>query len=122
MTFKQMWFMLDSNRDKAIDDAEWLKVDLFTAAINNSLLAFRAGADGKFTTAGIAWKAERALPESPSPLLYRDRPYTIKNGGVVLRATPPPTGKSIFRSPHRAPTARMTPRPWPETARYSLHP
>ncbi|HEY2249574.1 MAG TPA: PQQ-binding-like beta-propeller repeat protein [Planctomycetaceae bacterium] len=83
MTFKQMWFMLDSNRDKAIDGVEWTKVDLFTAAVNNSLLAFRAGADGNFTNAGIAWKVERALPESPSPLLYRGRLYTVKNGGIV---------------------------------------
>ncbi len=83
MTFKQMWFMLDSNSDKAIDGLEWAKVDLFTAAVNNALMAFRAGADGKFTTAGIAWKAERALPESPSPLLYRGRLYTVKNGGIV---------------------------------------
>lgn len=83
MTFKQMWFMLDGNRDKAIDASEWSKANEFTSKINNSLFAFRAGPDGKFANEGIAWKAERGLPESPSPLLYRGRLYTVKNGGVI---------------------------------------
>jgi outer membrane protein assembly factor BamB len=83
MTFKQMWFMLDGNGDKAIEAAEWSKVDFFTAGINNALFAFRAGPDGKFEQKGIAWKTDRGLPESPSPLLYRGRLYTIKNGGVI---------------------------------------
>ncbi len=54
MTFKQMWFMLDANRDKAIDSAEWATVEEFTGKINNALLAFRAGPDGEFAQERIA--------------------------------------------------------------------
>jgi outer membrane protein assembly factor BamB len=31
----------------------------------------------------MVWKADRALPESPSPLYYRGNLYLVKNGGIV---------------------------------------
>jgi outer membrane protein assembly factor BamB len=83
MTFKQMWFMLDTNKDKLIDAQEWLLADLFTRQINNALLAFRPDADGKISQKGMVWKAEKGLPESPSPLFYKGRLYTVKNGGIM---------------------------------------
>lgn len=83
MTFKQMWGMLDANRDKMIDAQEWALAELFTGRVNNALLAFRPDADGKITQKGIVWKAEKGLPESPSPLFYRGRLYTVKNGGIM---------------------------------------
>jgi outer membrane protein assembly factor BamB len=83
MTFKQMMFMLDRNRDKMIDALEWTGVEMFAAQINNALMAFRAGPDGKITQKGMVWKADRALPESPSPLYYRGNLYLVKNGGIL---------------------------------------
>ena len=83
MTFKQMWGMLDMNRDKLIDAQEWQMTDLFTGRINNALMAFRPDADGKISQKGMAWKAEKGLPESPSPLFYKGRLYTVKNGGIM---------------------------------------
>ena len=55
----------------------------FVEQINNALMAFRPGDDGKISKKGMVWKAERALPESPSPLYYRGNLYLVKNGGVL---------------------------------------
>jgi outer membrane protein assembly factor BamB len=83
MTFKQMFGMLDRNNDKKIDALEWAGVEMFTGQINNALMAFRPGEDGKISKQGMIWKAERGLPESPSPLYYRGNLYLVKNGGVL---------------------------------------
>jgi hypothetical protein len=83
MTFRQMMFMLDRNGDKKIDALEWTGVEMFAGQINNALMAFRPGADGKISKKEMVWKAERALPESPSPLYYRGNLYLVKNGGVL---------------------------------------
>ena len=83
MTFKQMFGMLDRNNDKKIDALEWTGVEMFTGQINNALMAFRPGDDGKISKQSMVWKAERGLPESPSPLYYRGNLYLVKNGGVL---------------------------------------
>lgn len=83
MTMSQMFGMLDRNRDKALDGIEWLGMSLFASTINNALMAYRADADGRVTAKGLVWKADKALPESPSPLCYRGRLYTVKNGGIM---------------------------------------
>jgi outer membrane protein assembly factor BamB len=83
MTFKQMFGMIDRNRDKMIDAQEWAGVEQLAGAINNALMAYRPGEDGKISQQGLVWKADRALPESPSPLYYRGNLYTVKNGGVI---------------------------------------
>jgi hypothetical protein len=71
------------NRDKAIDAIEWTGAEFFSGTINNALMAYRPGEDGKISAKGLAWKADRALPESPSPLYYRGNLYTVKNGGIL---------------------------------------
>ena len=83
MTFRQMMFMLDRNGDKKIDALEWTGVEMFAGQINNALMAFRPDDDGKISKKEMVWKAEQALPESPSPLYYRGNLYLVKNGGVL---------------------------------------
>src|SRR5258708_5231775 len=83
MTFKQMMFMLDRNGDKTIDALEWTGVEFFAGQINNALMAFRPGADGKISKKDMVWKSEKSLPESPSPLYYRGNLYLVKNCGVL---------------------------------------
>jgi outer membrane protein assembly factor BamB len=96
MTFKQMFGMLDRNNDKKIDALEWTGVEMFTGQINNALMAFRPGDDGKISKQGMVWKAERGLPESPSPLYYRGNLYLVKNGGV-LSCFEAATGKQHYQ-------------------------
>jgi len=102
MTFKQMFGMLDRNNDKKIDALEWTGVEMFTGQINNALMAFRSGEDGKISKQGMVWKAERGLPESPSPLYYRGNLYLVKNGGV-LSCFEAATGKQHYQQRIEAP-------------------
>lgn len=83
MTVSQMLGMLDRNRDKALDALEWTGMSLFAATITNALFAYRPDEDGRISSRGLVWKTDKALPESPSPLYYRGRLYTVKNGGIV---------------------------------------
>jgi outer membrane protein assembly factor BamB len=50
----------------------------------------------------VAWTELKGVPEVPSPLLYRNRLYYVKNGGV-LTCRDPKTGKAIFEERLDAP-------------------
>src|SRR5205085_4178360 len=41
-----------------------------------------AGGKGDITKTHVAWKSIRSLPYVSSPLFYRGRLYTVKNGGL----------------------------------------
>jgi len=49
----------------------------------NILVAIRPGGKGELTESNVAWKQTRGLPYVPSPLFYRDRVYTVKDGGII---------------------------------------
>lgn len=74
---------LDVDEDGEITELEWGKVvrwvDGFAHA--NGLMAIRPGAEGK--EPAIVWQHPRGVPESPSPLYYRGRIYTVMNGGLA---------------------------------------
>ncbi len=49
----------------------------------NSLRAYRLGGAGDLTEGNFLWKNPRSLPNVPSPLVYRDVLYTLKEGGIL---------------------------------------
>jgi len=49
----------------------------------NSLRAYRLGGTGDLTERNFLWKNPRSLPNVPSPLVYRDVLYTLKEGGIL---------------------------------------
>jgi len=48
----------------------------------NALRAYRLGGVGDVTDTHLVWKNNRSLPNVPSPLVYRDVLYTLKEGGI----------------------------------------
>ena len=48
----------------------------------NALRAYRLGGTGDVTDTHLLWKHSRTLPNVPSPLVYRDVLYTLKEGGI----------------------------------------
>jgi outer membrane protein assembly factor BamB len=48
----------------------------------NALRAYRLGGTGDVTDTHFLWKHGRTLPNVPSPLVYRDVLYTLKEGGI----------------------------------------
>jgi outer membrane protein assembly factor BamB len=49
----------------------------------NALRAYRLGGTGDVTDTHLLWKHSRTLPNVPSPLVYRDVLYTLKEGGIL---------------------------------------
>jgi outer membrane protein assembly factor BamB len=78
---------IDLNGDGAMDAVEWRKHVLAPAA-ENGLLAFRAGGTGDVTSTNLKWKYQRAVPQLPTTLLYRDTLYMINDSGILTTLDP----------------------------------
>lgn len=54
----------------------------------NALRGYRLGGEGDLTESHFLWKNSKALPNVPSPLLYRGVLYTLKEGGIFTSYDP----------------------------------
>ncbi len=84
----------DFDRDGYVDEGDWTNTQARLMA-RNALLGIRLGGRGDLTESNVAWAYRRALPNVPSPLLYRGVLYLVKDGGIVT-ALNPRTG-SVFK-------------------------
>jgi len=85
----------DRNRDGVITKDEWESMLAMVAsqARDHGLLALRP--DG--SSAKIVWREDTSIPEVPSPLLYKNRLFLVRNGGVVT-CLDSATGHVIYRA------------------------
>jgi len=85
---------IDRNKDGLIQESEWeaFRTRVTGMTQDHGLLAIRPG-----ETPTVLWRENTSIPEVPSPLLYKDRLYLVRNGGVVtcLNAA---DGKVIYRA------------------------
>jgi outer membrane protein assembly factor BamB len=70
--------------------------------MRSAVLAVRTGGKGEVSKSNIAWTESRGVPEVPSPLLYRDRVYLVKSGGIVITREAA-TGKTVYQARLDAP-------------------
>jgi outer membrane protein assembly factor BamB len=91
---------IDSNGDGKINRQEWEKFleDVRGRARQrlDGLLAIKPGTRGDVAKTNIAWREERALPEVPSPIYYRERVYMVRDGGIVS-CLDAKTGRLLYR-------------------------
>jgi outer membrane protein assembly factor BamB len=82
--------LLDLDGDSHIGEREWNR---FRDARRNAggLWAFRMGGAGDRTGESAVWHYDKAVPQLPSPLLYRGVLYMVNDGGIVT-ALDPATG------------------------------
>ena len=73
---------MDLNKDGNVTPAEWQNMREMFASAENAVIAIRPGGTGDITRTHVAWKTTRSLPYVSSPLFYRGRLYTMKNGGL----------------------------------------
>ena len=69
--------------DGYVDERDW---NFYRARRNarNTLLAVKTGARGDLTgVSSILWRMQKFLPNVPSPLLYNEVLYLIKDGGIL---------------------------------------
>ena len=83
----------DLDGDKAVSIAEW---DYYKAAMDseNGMLAIALGGEGNMTAKSVRWAYRRAVPQLPSPLIYRGVLYMVNDGGIVT-SLKPSTGELI---------------------------
>ena len=77
----------DFDRDGFVDSGDWENTRARLAA-RNALLGIRLGGTGDLTDSNVVWTYRRALPNVPSPLLYRNVLYLVKDGGIVTSLDP----------------------------------
>ncbi len=80
------WSNLDLDRDDAMNARDW---NAYRAkrSVQNGILTYRIDRTGEMrgdvTESHFMWKYQKALPNTPSPLLYQDVVYMMKEGGIL---------------------------------------
>lgn len=88
---------VDLNRDGKIGRIEWaLVATIASRKIEHATLAIKPGGTGDVSKSHVVWRETKAVPEISSPVFYRGRVYTVRDGGIVscLDAA---TGKLLYR-------------------------
>lgn len=93
---KRWMRLMDLDGDGFLGPDEW---DYFQAARTSrgGLWAFKLNGRGDMTDSNTVWHYDRAVPQLPSPLLYRGVLYMINDGGIMT-ALDPATGKALTQS------------------------
>jgi len=75
----------DSNEDQAIEESEWDNMLVFVAPYieDHGMLALPIKGSGERPFTEIKWKVNEDTPETPSPLVVKDRVVFIKDGGII---------------------------------------
>ncbi len=88
LTRDHPWREADLDGDGALGERDWRFYAAKRAPINN-LVAIRPGdLRGDITESGVAWRYTKSLPNTPSPLLYKDVIYMVKDGGIFSSVDP----------------------------------
>jgi hypothetical protein len=85
---KPLLFLFDLNHDHFIDRAEWDEM-LARNAARNGVYAIRLDNQrGDLTKSNVLWRYDKALPNIPSPLLYQNVLYILREGGILTSLNP----------------------------------
>jgi outer membrane protein assembly factor BamB len=95
---------VDADKNGELSAAEWAGLLAFAekTAVDHGLLAIRSGGRGDVTASHVVWRETRSIPEVPSPLVYENRVYYVRNGGI-LSCLDAATGRIVYRSRLDAP-------------------
>ena len=85
----------DRNKDGHITEDEWNAMVGHVSQGEHGLFALRPPKSGDVTATHIAWKHKRGSADVASPLLYKDRLYTVQSGGRVT-CLDPKTGQPLY--------------------------
>ena len=90
---------LDTDADKQITSDEWNafdgKVGQFLRA-EPGVYAIRLGGTGDVSGSHVIWKETTGAAEVPSLLIYQDRLYSVRNGGLI-HCRDAQTGQELFK-------------------------
>ncbi|MGH9769551.1 MAG: PQQ-binding-like beta-propeller repeat protein [Blastocatellia bacterium] len=88
---KQGWKDLDLDRDGFMNRRDW-QVYRAKRNVHNGVLAYRIDRRkemrGDLTESHFMWRYQKSLPNTPSPLFYKDTLYLMKEGGILTSLAP----------------------------------
>ena len=97
-TVKDLFWSFDTDRNKEITRQEW---DTGLKLLNEvfykpaGLMAICLENQGLLNDSAVVWRVSDNVPEVPSPLLYKNRIYMVKDGGI-LTCVDPENGKVVY--------------------------
>jgi outer membrane protein assembly factor BamB len=83
----RQWHECDLDVDGFLGERDWKLFRTRRAAVN-SVSAYRLGGRGDMTERSTLWQYHKALPNVPSPLVYRGVLYMVKDGGILTSLDP----------------------------------
>ena len=88
----------DLNKDGVVTLEEWDTLKVMMEKGVNRVFAVKAGGAGDVTDSHVLWSQEKAvtLPYVPSPIIFEDELFLIKDGGQVS-VLDPKTGEGIVQ-------------------------
>lgn len=92
---------VDQNRDNFWTKEEFIG-NMRSGRGKPLLIAIKPGGQGDVSKTHLKWELNRSIPEIPSPLLFEDLIYMVRNGGI-LTAVEASSGKIIYRERIHAP-------------------
>jgi outer membrane protein assembly factor BamB len=79
---------IDTDNDKIIHTGEWEAARMMGIG-EFGAIAVRPGAEeGRLSSESVLWRYKKNVPYVPSPLLYRDVLYLVRNGGIITSLNP----------------------------------
>lgn len=77
----------DLDQDGLLDERDW-NFRRTRRTAQNCLVAVRLGGRGDITDSHVVWRHRKSLPNVPSPLLYQNVLYLVKDGGIATTLNP----------------------------------
>jgi outer membrane protein assembly factor BamB len=90
---------VDADKNGEVSAAEWTGLQAFVdnTKSDHGLLAIRTNGRGDVSATHVVWRENRSIPEVPSPLVYENHVYFVRNGGI-LSCLDAATGRLVYRS------------------------
>jgi outer membrane protein assembly factor BamB len=83
----KIWFLYDLDKDGYLDAKDWQYL-LARNNTKNGLYAIKLGGRGDVTKSHVVWRHEKGLPNIPSPLVYQNVLFMLREGGILTSFNP----------------------------------
>jgi outer membrane protein assembly factor BamB len=80
---KTRFTQCDRDKDGHVTKVEYDEFQMLFDKSQNVVLAVKPGGSGDVSDSHVLWKYERYVPFCASPLVYRGKVFTIKDGGIL---------------------------------------
>ena len=80
---KQRFSLIDRDKDGHVTKAEYEGMRKIFEKAQNRIVAIKPGGAGDVTQSHVLWSQSKHVPFVPSPLVYKNHIFMMKNGGII---------------------------------------